>query len=56
MLVKLTGSAVNTVELTTFPTIFAGTQSADHMPSVAAVFSLYWQLLKADFTRHFWPM
>jgi len=49
MLVKVTGSAVSTVELITFPTIFASTQSADCTPNVAAVVSLYSHLRKADF-------
>jgi len=49
MLVKTTGSAVSTVDLTTFPTFFASTQSADYTPSVAAVVSLYSQLRKAEF-------
>ncbi len=49
MLVKTTGSAVNTVNLTTFPKLFASTQFADYTPRVAAVVSLYSHLRKADF-------
>jgi len=49
MLVKTTGTAVDMVALTTFPTLFASTQSADYTPSVAAVVSLYLPLCKADF-------
>ena len=49
MLVKTCGSAVNTVNLTTFPNLFASTKSADYTLRVAAVVSLYSHLRKADF-------